>query len=396
MWYRHRYLLGKYLLLFLLLTSTSSELYAQWEATIKTIAQGTYNTRLFLNYSPLQSEEKEFQVEISFRIPTNHRVIHATEFYLTTREAQLFNYPFDLPKGEYEVEIDILDLESQIYVNLSRTYQCNYEANALSVSNIFLATESAQSFEAFSPILQPIPILTRASDSVFFYLEIYAPGYEQIPAEAILFSPQQHEQPQTKRYTEREKKFKQLPVSRGRAIFTGGFDITQLEVGNYRILININEGTSVNTTTRFIIKGDIQQRIFEHIDESIRMMKYIIPEQRIDELLDIADPDRRKDSLLYTWEQLYPNTPDQPFRAEMEFETYYRKIYRFIDSVAYENEDWNSHRAKVYLMYGEPDGSWEQISRFEKDQKLFERWTYYQYNLSFTFERRNNQYILIE
>jgi len=389
-------MLRKLVLLTYTLTLLSQQAYSQWEATLKSIYDGRYNTVLYLNYQPTDTVSRQYKVEISFRYPLDHRVIHAKEFYIDTYQSKLYTYQFDLPTHEYEVDIDLINIANQSAINIPISYQCRYKPGELSISDIFLAYDPANSFDQLSPLLQPVPTLDTSHQTIFFYLEIYAPGYDRIPAEAILFTNKPHEQPQSIRYISLQKKENIIDVSNGRAVFTGSFDLSTLDLGSYRILINLKGNKAVNSTTNFELKGNIQTRIYKDIDRAIQMMEYILPQSSIQDIFRIADPARRKDSLIRTWDKLFPNNPEQPFRTENAMEQYYGKVFSFIDDIAYEGEDWTSARAKIYIMYGKPDSGWDDIETFQMNGKSFERWTYSRYNLAFTFERRNNRYVLVE
>ncbi len=389
-------MLRKLFLLTLALTLRSQQAYSQWEATLKSIYVGRYNTLLYLNYQPTDTISRQYKVEISFRYPLDHRVIHAKEFYIETDQPKLYTYQFDLPPYEYEVDIDLVNIANQSAINIPRSYQCRYKPGELSISDIFLAYNSANRFDQLSPLLQPIPTLDTSHQTIFFYLEIYAPGYNQIPAEAILFTHKSHQQPQSIRYISLQKKEDVMDVANGRAVFTGSFDLSTLDVGSYRILINLKGNESVNSIANFELKGNTQTRIYKNIDKAIQMMEYILPQSSIQDILRIADPVRRKDSLIRTWDKLFPNNSEQPFRTENAMEQYYSKLFSFVDDIAYEGENWTSARAKIYIMYGEPDNGWDDIKPFQMNGKTFERWTYSRYNLAFTFVRRNNRYVLVE
>ncbi|MEM6628940.1 MAG: GWxTD domain-containing protein [Bacteroidota bacterium] len=381
----------------LVFLSLLNPLKAQWEATIKSKVDplGPTNTSLFLKYVPIQEKTKAFHIEISFRLPRTHRTISAREMEINVRESKLFTFPFQIPPGNYEVDIDILDTEGISSTTQQMTYQSRFDKGQLSISDIFLARRPSNNFQSLSPILARVPTFSEREDSIFFYLEAYTPNLSQVSVEATLLAEKSHEQPQSDLYVSLQNASQSIQVLNGKAVFSGGFDISALNRGQYRILIRASGGIPVENTINFIIKDRIQERIKDDLLNSIAQMNYILPEERVAELLKVQ-PSNQWDSLISVWSHLYPNTEKLPFHTENSMESYYRRLYTFQDSLAYTGENWESDRAKIFLFYGIPDGGWEGVHKFVQGSTAYEQWAYPSENLIFTFQKQNNRYFLIE
>ncbi len=387
----------KAFIIFLLLLAEVSILHAQWETTIKSIAdpKEPNNTSFFLRHQIVKERLREYHVEVSFRLPGSHRTVAAKEMYISAQNPRLFTFPFFIPYGTYEVDVDILDTQGGKSFTKQMLYQSRYLPGELSISDIFLARRPSNNFRNLSPILQPIPIFSSGENTIFFYLEVYDPKLSQISVNATLLSEQAQEQPQVIHYVSLQNTFKQVPVVDGKAIFSGSFEIATLPRGQYRILIRASGEQTVENTINFIIKDKIQERIKQNLDENLAMMKYILPQDKFD-VLQGLDNSLKWDSLRSVWHHLYPSTNELPFYAETSMEDYYRKLFLFQDSLAYPGENWTSDRAKIFLFYGVPDGGWKALHTFTHRGKKYEQWPYSSQNLIFTFERRNNTYVLIE
>ena len=308
---------------------------------------------------------------------------------------KLFTFPFQIPSGNYEVDIDILDAEGLNSTTQQMTYQSRFEKGQLSISDIFLAPRPSTDFENLSPILAQIPTFSEGEDSIFFYLEVYTPSLPKVPVEATLLAEKSHQQPQTDLYVSLQNASQSINIVNGKAVFSGGFDISDLVRGQYRILIRASGAIPVENTINFVIKDAIQERIRKNLPNTIAQMAYILPSKRVEEML-LIQPEYQWDTLISVWENLYPPTDKLPFHTENSMESYFRRIFTFQDSLAYPGENWQSDRAKIFLFYGVPDGGWNQVKKFTQKDKAFEQWTYQAENLIFTFEKQNNRYLLVE
>lgn len=381
----------------ILLLANSLLAHGQWEAIIKSIAdpEGPNNTSFFLQYQMVKETPQTYHVEISFRLPGSHRTVAAKELYISAQSPKLFTFPFFIPYGKYEVDVDIVNTQGEDSFTKQMIYQSRYLPGQLSISDIFLAKRPSDNFNNLAPLLQPIPIFSSGENAIFFYVEVYDRRSTQISVDATLLSQQPQEQPQVIHYVSLQNSSKVLPLENGKAIFSGSFEIATLPRGQYNILIRATGGQTVDNTINFIVKDKIQARIKQNLDANLSMMKYILSEEKVEALKNL-DASQKWDSLQAVWTNISPGTDESPFYTENAMEAYYRKLFVFQDSLAYPGEDWTSDRAKIFLFYGVPDKGWEELRTFEHNGKWYEQWTYSADNLIFTFQKRNNSYFLIE
>ena len=368
-----------------------SPLSARWQATVKSIWLNGKNTRLYLNYIPDQGRQRAFDLEISFRVQESNRIRIAKELSFQSDEAVTTPYDFFLEEGAYEVNIDIRDKETGILqppISLEYTSQVN--VNAFTFSDVFLSYNEGSIFSQEEPLLQPILLPER--EYVHFFMEIYAPGFANVEASADLFAKTNKNRPPSTHYESLENTSLNLAVNNGKTIFRGQFEIARLTEGEYLIQIKVSAGgvRERHNSTSFLIEGNVQDRIFANPDRAIEMMEYAVDPMMIQDLIGINDPIMKQDSMLSVWNHMYPDN------GKLEMENYYKQLYVFLDSVAYPGETWQSDRARIFLRYGKPDSDPSQGRQFTRDGKEFERWTYIRWDLSFIFERRNKQFVLID
>ena len=370
---------------------TLHPLSARWQATVKSIWLNGKNTRLYLNYEADQGRMKRFDLEINFRVKGSNRIRMAKELSFESDENTITPYDFFLEEGVYDVNIDIRDKETGVLQPpISLDYTSRVNVRKFTFSDIFLSYDETATFSQVEPLL--LPILLPEREYVYFFMEVYAPGLSQIDASADLFNKTSKNRPPSTHYESLENTSLSLPVTNGKTIFSGRFEISRLTEGEYLIQIRVSAGgiNERHNSTSFIIEGNVQDRIFNDTEKAIQMMEYAVSPEMVRGLLRIGDDTRQQDSMIRVWNIMYPDNPKE------EMENYFRQIYVFLDSMAYPGETWQSDRARIFLRYGKPDSDPSQGRQFTRDGKEFERWTYIRWDLSFIFERRNKQFVLID
>ena len=152
------------------------------------------------------------------------------------------------------------------------------------------------------------------------------------------------------------------------------------------MLIYTGEGEPIVERVRFTKGRDIRTRILNDLDNSIQMMQYIAPEARLNEILQKDSVLVKQAEFFKTWERLYPG------EAQEKMESYYQKVY--VADQLYKEGDrpgWQTDRGKIFILYGAPESQEVEISG-----KIYKRWTYPRWSLSFLFEERNQNWILLE
>ena len=371
------------------LISSYQPLSAQWQAGIKNIRLGASNTQLFLHFSN-ENNNQTYTGEITFREKISHHIQHRKELIHRPGAQEVVTYSFQLPSGEYEVDIDLKGNVDNKHALKTMTYNCRFGDERTELSDIFLSYQPIVQINGQVPLLELVLLPERGE--VNYYMEIYSSGIPELIADAILLMKKTQEFTEATHYESIEKNRTILNVLNGKARLSGSFDISALVAGEYLFQIIIDDGTGFKkyNSTSFTIEGGIRNRVFANIEESIQMMEYILPGQDIAHLLSIKNREVKMDSLEKVWHRLYPeNGPES-------MENFYERIYTFLDSLSEVGEDWRSDRAKIYVQYGKPDQGSEGSGTFTYRNKAYLRWTYLNFDLSFTFEKRNNTYYLIE
>jgi len=169
-------------------------------------------------------------------------------------------------------------------------------------------------------------------------------------------------------------------------------DVKGLEGGEYLLRVEVFNGATRlgGVNTRFIIGGDIKQRIIQpdKIDDAILMMEYILPLSEIEVLLDNPDSEAKLVAFQKTWVDLYGD------EAESQMEAYYTAVLQanelFKDDLQ-GRKGWQSDRGRVFIEYGVPE-----INEVNIKGKDCQRWIYAKWSMAFLFEKRNQGYYLIE
>lgn len=375
-------------LLFLLMASPLS---AQWKAGISNIRLRGFNTQMFLNFNPGPGlATGPYFIEIVFRRAGTRSVVHRKELQVAPKTLEVFPVLFSLPQGEYEVDIDFLEESRHQHTLKQLTYTCRYDSRKLSSSDIFLSYEPFEPQAREIPLLEPV--LLPEKGEVYYMMEIYAPGYSQVTVEAILLEAKSQDYPSAVHYQSLQKSRQVLPVANGMSTLRGVFDISNLREGAYLIQVVIpkqgDEG--LNLGTPFRIEGYVTERVMANIDESVQMMAYVLPQNKVLRMIQLPNPEQKRDTLVQAWKTLYPERPEEAM------EDYFRRMYTFVDSLATGEEDWRCDRARIFTLYGKPDQGFGPKGTFTYQGDNYLRWTYSHYELSFTFKKRNNRYILLE
>ncbi len=393
--------------LFLVLMCAPSVFAAQWKASLKSIIDGQNNTLLFLQYTPPELRFKDFLIEVSFRPIGSLQIIYQKEFSCQVREPKKLIVPFNFPRGEYEVTVDILEQKSSQHTLIKIPYQCTADPRQTSLSDILLSYgpfSSEDRFLEISPTLNPN--LRADSLRLFFWMEIYSPKDGPFLGKAVIFrkavtSKQDSNRvaDEATRYTSEDEKFFYPQVVNGKGIYTDWFDVGKLIEGEYQLFVYIYDEDDIfidDKTVNFIVKGSLKQRILDDVVTSIEMMKYAsFSEEKIRELLAITDMEKQQEAFQQAWHQLFSRRTwdgEMEEEAELRMEQYYQRLYDANQVLAQFGEDWSSDRGRIYVQYDEPS----LINEVKIKNKTYERWTYGQWDLSFLFERTTDGYILTE
>ncbi|MEL6133559.1 MAG: GWxTD domain-containing protein, partial [Bacteroidota bacterium] len=289
----------------------------------------------------------------------------------------------------YNIDIDIFNPIQDRHTLLTlETPFLVHSDEEIQRSDLLISYESGLRAALQRPIMSRI--LKDDTPEIYQALSLRAIGYDAITIRSILYQ----EKPQGEGGS--SQAFQSVyqgnkiiyPDARGRTTFLDTLNLERIEPGKYLILILIysGEGEPQVERVRFVKGRDIQRRIFADLDNSIRMMQYMAPENRLNELLQKDTIVVKEAEFRKTWDRLYPKDTQE------KMEAYYQKVYEADERYPEPGKaGWQSHRGKIYILYGDPTEGMVEIRG-----KSYLRWVYPRWSLSFLFEERNQNWVLVE
>ncbi|WNJ18080.1 GWxTD domain-containing protein [Pontibacter sp. G13] len=383
----------------LLMMSIPQSLRADWVMDVRNYSLGENNVYIFLSYDGEVALPKTFQATLVFKQPvgpsvraTRYRTYLQKEMTLSTEGSGFFQLGFILPEGEYKVEVELMDVATgkMELLEQGKTFTVD-QSREVKTSDIFLSFHGNAKQAFKEPIL--VSQLPQSDQVLSMYLRIKAPSYDQLTIRATLGIRQDDGaeiQSETVEVFEsihqRNRVVKLQP--KAWVVFQDSIDLKGLERGDYliKILLYNDDNVVAVKESRFRIGGRVQTRIFRDLDTSIRMMQYVAPADELEQILQLGDSMVKRMEFVRAWEKLFRDDPTS------QMESYYEKVFeadaRFAEK---RTPGWLTDRGKVFIQFGEP-----RIRSVEIEGKTFERWTYVQWSLSFLFENRNHEYVLVE
>jgi GWxTD domain-containing protein len=362
---------------------------AQWTLAVKNRPAGRTNTVVYLAYAAPSDKAKDFQADISFRPAGTNRTYLRKQTRLRTSGPRTFSVAVQLPEGEYEVDVDLFDPDGPSRINLAlpEPYRIN-SSRAVRISDIILSYES-DPLAAFS---QPIadPRYLPEKRTAYYYLEFAAPDYSVLTIRSVLYKAKATE----RQVRETTSAYESLRQSNRIAALSGStpfmlrdtLPLQALDEGEYMVHMLLYHDVQLlaEEKVRFTVGGNIRDRVFADLETSIRMMEYILPEDRLNYLLELEDPYVVRTEFLNAWKQLYPQETDRMMEA------YYRKVFEAGQRFAEDLPGWQTDRGRIFIQYGEPREREVLIGG-----SSYLRWTYARWSLSFLFERQGSRQVLV-
>jgi len=177
-----------------------------------------------------------------------------------------------------------------------------------------------------------------------------------------------------------------VTLTGNRAIVMDSLSLLQLREGEYMIhvLVYANDELVADEQTWFQLGGSIRQQVLDDLDQGISMMRYVVPQAVIDTIRSYPDRARRQDKFLAAWARLYPLDTD------VQLEAYYARVFEANRRYGGSRPGWETDRGRIYIQYGEP-----RVYETSSGGKSYLRWTYARWSLSFLFEARDGDWILV-
>ena len=366
-------------------------LFAAWECSLLNSLEEDMNTRVFLKYTAPSDKAKHFLADIRFRLKDTRRDFFRKETRLSTSEDKIFIVPFSLPIGEYEVDIDIRDIDLGTHTHLVPDELYKVNGHKILLSDIYLSYDNdiRKAFE--KPIINKT--IPAGRDKLFYFVKLKPPRkYDDLSIRAFLFidkDPENREKGPIRAFESLYQTNRVINLKgKNQALFSDTLELHNLNPGEYMLSIEFFHDASrlARENARFILGGDIKQRILhpDSLDNSIRMSEYVLPTSLLDTLLNYP-PEIRQEGFMKAWQDLYGE------EAEQQIEGYFTKIFEANNRYTENVPGWMTDRGQIFIKYGEPEEEDVTIKGNE-----YVRWRYTQWSLAFLFQKRNNTYVLVE
>lgn len=354
-----------------------------FQARTQNLQKENQDTQLLLALEEIPEQTFEYQIDIRIKLLDSPILLHRKTFYLKIENTQPIEIPLHLGKGTFQIEVSILNTEKGELQNFSLSHACRPKTEDFYASDIFLAYDNPLKEGLISTILATK--LEEGSSQIYFYQEIAA-SIPTLTARAVLYQEMQAGvSVKTTTYTSVEQLNEVLNIVNGKAVFSNKFSLLNLPSGKYLLEILIYSDTKqlAERNISFELEWNGWAKVWENIDESIRKMKYILPQSQIDSLLSIPSPVQKKKKMLQIWEDLYPNM------GELEAKKYFEKQQWAAEKFKEEGNILDSERARIWTLYGQPT----EIQDFTENENVYQRWIYSQWALTFVFRRKGAHYV---
>ncbi len=365
---------------------------AQWRTVLKNDLSNSYNVIWILQYEGEVSSSREIEGEIRVRRPGTFQDVLQKPVKLPLGQKKWFHIPLRLPSAIYEVEVEVYDqlLNESTLLAQREEFLVN-ESSGIQVSDIFFsAYSSSDSAFQFPIISENIPV---GLDTIFYFMKIRADRNLTVRSSEFFYESAGQASAAKGEISlfaslQEQTRDVYLPASEQQVI-SGFIPISDYEEGAYLLEISVDygQGEPIQETVGFYIGSNLKQKIYANLDDAIRQMIYIVPEPTLEELLDSPTKEARIIEFQEAWEDLYQE------RSKEKMEQYYARIYEAQNRFSTASTDgWQSDRGKTFMLYGEPG----QREPLERGGAAFEQWIYPRWSLMFLFEKRNQDYFLVE
>lgn len=359
----------------------------QWQLGVKYVLLPGANTRVFLAYNGPESASREFTGAITFFDPENRRPSVIRQISLKPNGPQRYIFDFFLEPGQYLPDLHLTEPKTGFHATLRPEGPYLVAPSGfLNLSDIFLSTSPYPTQAQSAPYLESS--LDLEQKLIHFWVEMACKSATTADIRFVVYKEVNQGKSQlVSGFTSVHQTQRPVTCQPGQRIILGDtLSLSGLEPGEYLVIASIVAGNEVKTerSLRFEFGGDLRQRIFSDLGLSIRMMKYLLPQEKIAQLLAIADPRDQREAFLSAWNTLYRNERDD------EMVAYYRRIFAANERFADSRAGWETDRGKIFMQYGEPG---QQIP-VKVAGGEFERWTYPKWSLTFLFKKVDGDFYL--
>lgn len=350
-----------------------------WALEVKNIHYESFSTRLSLIAETPINE----QITVLLQIKEEKSPAFSIQKKYTLTSENHTQY-LQLGEGNFLIRV-IIEPEKGETEIIERTFFCMpYNAVKMYASDIFLATSPFSNPISSKGFVGKVKIENR---KFLYFSEAIQSKNTIVTVRAVLYKEVENRAniSKTSTYNSIQQINTIISLSKNQGNFADKFDIQKLEKGNY--LIEIFVYSDKELLSEKSVGFEIVQEAYywknSEIDESIRKMQIIIPNARVESLLKLP-LSQKKTALQNIWNERYPN------EGETQAQLFYDKINTALLLYGKDGKGWKGARANTYIRYGEPD----EKRTFHTATGDYEGWLYHKWQLSFTFQKIGNEFVL--
>ncbi len=375
----------------LLLLGSGNEALGQWLFDLKNTMQPTHNVDWLLEFRGEVNTPRMVTAEIRMREPGSYRDVFRKSLQLPLGPETWFRVPLNLPTSLYECEVEIYDpLTNESQLLRPESVFMVSKASEVTVSDITLSLLPDPKEAMRRPLLSEY--LPAGTDTVYYFMTVRSTRPQALRSEAFFYE-------RVKRngrnnndillFASLQESVETISISAYETrLISGKIATSKLPEGVYLLdmALWIGEREPIQETESFTVGSNLSTWIAANLDDAVRMMKYLVPEETVNDILDSPTKELRQIEFTQTWEDLYKS------RSKEEMERYYSRIMEANSRFGAPDKGWDSDRGKVFMLYGPPE-------REEKVQirgLSHLRWVYPKWSLAFLFEERNQSFLLVQ
>ena len=359
----------------------------------------------FYNYN-----NQSFDVSINFNIPYNNFVFYREEEYFmasinvtmqvfdtqndliilqnswpeeiivksysTTRsfeEYYSFNKLENLPSGNFDVLINIQDLDNKNVINFKKSISLSSESG---FGETLIYTKSKVENEE-SDVYQELKANSSLIDTDIRLLFQYFSDMNSIDLLELEL---------TNNKNSITKSYQNIDMNAD-GFYTIDFSVPDEYYGEISAKITTMKLTKIFTLFNYYGNDVLWS---DDIKEITGMMRYILPNSELKILNDMNDKEKI-DYIIDFWKDKDPDSATKENELLTEFINRFNFVNQNLSDIG---RGWRSDRGRIYIIYGEPD----KVDRYSnQNEGVYEVWTYPN-GLKFTFLDRNRfgNYILVQ
>jgi GWxTD domain-containing protein len=300
---------------------------------------------------------------------------------ISHRLSALKRFSTDLPPGNYEILLQVIDIESKKMDNFHKSAVVkDFGTDSLALSDLMLVYRMDVGGTRKNIVPNLTGILTKESNGFYLFFEIY----NRIQLDSVQL---------VCKFINRKKEViaqrtKNEILSGNLTQITWQIDTPSLAVDQYILSIEATGYSKINPAT--MIQASSSRNCFVHIkdlpltvtdiDKATEQLQYIAVDSEIAHIEEATTSDEKQKRFFEFWAKRDSNPSTS--RNEL-MEEYYVRVAYANNNFTQHMEGWKTDRGMVFIRFGAP----QNIDRhpFESGGKPYEIWYYYNQNREFIF-----------